>query len=150
VVEAHALRAGLGEEEAIQRAHVQSLDDKIYTFLYIVEMVARKPVEFVGSSLDDLRSFPLAARRPGRTPARPGCSRVSTPTTGSRCPQQERASREIRIRDASGAFRVMYVAKLADAIYVLHCFHKKTQRTSRLDLDLATSRYRELMKEHRP
>jgi phage-related protein len=44
----------------------------------------------------------------------------------------------------------MYVARLADAIYVLHCFQKKTQRTSRIDLDLATSRYRELMKEHRP
>jgi len=58
--------------------------------------------------------------------------------------------RELHIRDASGASRVMYGAKFADAGYVLHRFQKKTQRTSRLDLDLATSRYRELMKEHRP
>ena len=54
---------------------------------------------------------------------------------------------EIRIRDAAGAFRVAYGAKFAEAIYVLHCFQKKTQRTSRPDLDLAESRYRDLLKE---
>jgi phage-related protein len=55
--------------------------------------------------------------------------------------------REIRIRDAGGAFRVMYVAKFADAVYVLHCFQKKTQTTRKADLDLAGQRYRELLKE---
>ncbi|MGH7100943.1 MAG: type II toxin-antitoxin system RelE/ParE family toxin [Acetobacteraceae bacterium] len=55
--------------------------------------------------------------------------------------------REIRIRDASGAFRVLYVAKFADAIYVLHCFQKKTKATSKTDLDLAAARYRDLVKE---
>lgn len=55
--------------------------------------------------------------------------------------------REIRIRDASGAFRVVYVAKFADAIYVLHCFQKKPQRTSKGDLELAECRYRDLLKE---
>ena len=52
--------------------------------------------------------------------------------------------REIRIRDASGAFRIIYVAKFDKAVYVLHCFQKKTQKTSKADLDLATRRYREL------
>jgi phage-related protein len=55
--------------------------------------------------------------------------------------------REIRIRDAAGAFRIIYVAKFADAVYVLHCFQKKTQKTSKTDLDLATKRYRDLMRE---
>jgi len=55
--------------------------------------------------------------------------------------------KEIRIRDATGAFRVMYVTKLADAIYVLHCFQKKSQQTSKVDLDLAKERYRDLLKE---
>ena len=55
--------------------------------------------------------------------------------------------REIRIRDAAGAFRVIYVAKFADAIYVLHCFQKKTEKTSRADVDLAAKRYRDLLKE---
>lgn len=55
--------------------------------------------------------------------------------------------KEIRIWDAAGAFRVIYVTKFADTVYVLHCFQKKTQRTSKIDLDLATKRYRELLRE---
>jgi len=58
--------------------------------------------------------------------------------------------KEIRIRDAAGAFRIIYVAKLADAIYVLHCFQKKSQKTSGTDLDLAAKRYRDLLKELDP
>jgi phage-related protein len=54
---------------------------------------------------------------------------------------------EIRIRGAAGAFRVIYVAKFADAVYVLHCFRKTTQKTSKTDLDLAVKRYRELTME---
>lgn len=48
--------------------------------------------------------------------------------------------------DAGGAFRVIYVAKL-EGIYVLHCFQKKSQRTSRGGIDLATQRYKELLKD---
>jgi phage-related protein len=58
-----------------------------------------------------------------------------------------RRVREIRIRDAAGAFRVLYVAKFDDAVYVLHCFQKKTQKTSETDISLATQRYRDLLKE---
>jgi phage-related protein len=36
----------------------------------------------------------------------------------------------------------MYVAKFVDAVYVLHCFHKKTQATSRQDKEIAEARYR--------
>lgn len=53
--------------------------------------------------------------------------------------------REIRIRDAAGAFRVIYLAKLPDAVYVLHCFQKKTEETSQQDITLAQKRYKELM-----
>ena len=56
---------------------------------------------------------------------------------------------EIRIRDVTGAFRVVYVAKFASAVYVLHCFQKKTQRTSKPDLELAERRYRELINDLR-
>ena len=55
--------------------------------------------------------------------------------------------REIRVRDADGAFRVIYVAKLANAVYVLHCFQKKTQRTNKQDIDLAKSRYKQLLQD---
>lgn len=42
--------------------------------------------------------------------------------------------------------RVMYVAKLEDAVYVLHCFQKKTQRTSKADIALAQDRYKALIR----
>lgn len=58
--------------------------------------------------------------------------------------------REIRIREASGAFRVIYVAKFEAAIFVLHCFQKKTQKTSREDVALATQRLKDLIKELGP
>lgn len=58
-----------------------------------------------------------------------------------------RGVREIRIRDDGGAFRVVYVAKLEGTIYVLHCFQKKAQATSKPDLDLAAKRYRDLVME---
>ncbi len=51
-------------------------------------------------------------------------------------------TREIRISDAKGIFRVMYVAKFEEAVYVLHCFQKKTQATSKQDKDLAAACYR--------
>jgi len=55
--------------------------------------------------------------------------------------------KEIRILDAAGAFRGIYVAKFADAVYVLHCFQKKADKTRKADLDLAAQRYRDLLKE---
>jgi phage-related protein len=58
-----------------------------------------------------------------------------------------RGAKDIRIRDEAGAFGVLYVAKFADAIYVLHCFQKKTEKTSKADVELAAKRYRELLKE---
>lgn len=50
---------------------------------------------------------------------------------------------EIRVREESGAYRVIYVARFEDAVYVLHAFQKKSQKTARLDLDLAKQRYRD-------
>jgi phage-related protein len=48
--------------------------------------------------------------------------------------------REIRIRDASGAFRIIYLATLPDRVLVLHAFQKKTQQTAQRDIDLAMRR----------
>ena len=54
---------------------------------------------------------------------------------------------EIRIRDDAGAFRVIYVARLANAVHVLHCFQKKSRKTDQRDIDLARQRYRDLEQE---
>jgi phage-related protein len=109
-------------------------------------MLDAKPVEFRGSALEDLRAFPKAAQREaghqldqvqhGREPD----DWKPMNTVG-------RGMREIRIRDAAGAFRVLYVAKFDDAVYVLHCFQKKTQKTSKTDMNLTAHRYRNLLKE---
>ena len=55
---------------------------------------------------------------------------------------------EIRISDEAGQFRVIYIAKLKDAVFVLHCFQKKSQKTPLKDLDLASKRLRELLQGH--
>jgi phage-related protein len=56
---------------------------------------------------------------------------------------------EIRIKDEASIFRVLYVARFEDAVSVAHCFQKKTQRTAKSDLDLASKRYAELVKEQK-
>ena len=100
-----------------------------------------KPVRFVGSAKDDLSAFPKSARtragheifmvQVGRNPD----DWKPMPTVGS-------GACEIRVRDEAGAFRVIYVAKFENAVYVLHSFQKKTRKTSRADLELARERYR--------
>ena len=54
--------------------------------------------------------------------------------------------KEIRVRDAARAFRVIYIAKFEEAVFVLHCFRKKTSKTAKLDIDLAKLRLKELMR----
>ena len=54
---------------------------------------------------------------------------------------------ELRVWDEAGTFRVVYVAKLEDAVYVLHCFQKKTQQTAQRDIELARKRLKALVKE---
>ncbi|NWA01198.1 type II toxin-antitoxin system RelE/ParE family toxin [Pseudomonas gingeri] len=105
-----------------------------------------KPIAFCGSSLGDLRAFPEDARREA--------GHQLDQVQQGREPDDWKAMasigagvREIRIREASGAFQVIYVAKFEDAIFVLHCFQKKTQKTSRSDIVLATQRLKDLIKE---
>jgi phage-related protein len=58
-----------------------------------------------------------------------------------------RGVREIRVRDRSGAFRVVYLATLSDRVVVLHAFQKKTQHTPKHELDLAAKRLRDLRRD---
>lgn len=105
-----------------------------------------KPIEFRGSSLDDLRDFPLSIRRE----AGHQLGHVQNglePDDWKPMPSIGQGVQEIRVRDITGAFRVIYVAKFSGAVYVLHCFQKKTQKTSKSDLNVAESRYRELIQE---
>lgn len=107
-----------------------------------------KPLEFLGDSLDCLREFPKDARREAGFQL-DRVQRGLVPYDWKPMSTVGAGVREIRIRDESGAYRVLYVAKRADAVYVLHCFQKKTQAIPKQDIELASKRYRELMKEQR-
>jgi phage-related protein len=109
-------------------------------------LIESKPVEFRGSALEDLRAFPEAARREAGYQL-DQVQHGHEPDDWKPMNTVGQGVREIRIRDAAGAFRVMYVAKFDNAVYVLHCFQKKTQKTSKADLNPAAQRYRELVKE---
>lgn len=105
-----------------------------------------KPIEFRGSSLDDLRTFPQTAMRE----AGYQLDRVQhglAPDDAKSMVSIGPGVMELRIWDEAGTFRVVYVAKLADAVFVLHCFQKKTQQTAKRDIDLAKKRLKDLMKE---
>lgn len=108
-----------------------------------------KPLVFRGSALDDLRGFPGAARRQaGFQLAR--VQQGLDPGDWKPMATIGQGVREIRVRDDDGAFRVIYVAKFAEAVFVLHCFQKKSQRTAREDIALATRRYKDLVRELEP
>ena len=102
-----------------------------------------KPVVFLADSLDRLRAFPDRARRSSGYQL-DRVQRGLDPEDWKPVATVGPGVREIRVRDASGAYRVVFVANLNDAVYVLHAFQKKTQRTSARDLLLAQSRFREL------
>jgi len=108
-----------------------------------------KPVSFLGDSLDEVRSFPEDARREmGFQIDR--LQRGLDPDDWKPMKTVGPGVREIRVREASGAYRVIYIATLEDAVYVLHAFRKKTRATSKRDLDLAATRFRELMRRKGP
>lgn len=101
-----------------------------------------KPIEFLGDSRDQLRDFPDAAR------SRAGVELFAVqlgaePTDWKPMKTVGPGVREIRVRDASGAFRVVYLATLPDRVLVLHAFQKKTQQTAQQDIELAARRLRE-------
>ena len=52
--------------------------------------------------------------------------------------------KEVRLKDDSGAYRVIYVASFAEAVFVLHAFQKKSQKTPKREIDLAIQRYKDL------
>jgi phage-related protein len=101
-----------------------------------------KPITFLGGSLDDLRGFPADARREAGYQL-DRVQRGLDPDDWRPMPSIGAGVREIRVRERAAAFRVIYVATFADAVYVLHAFQKKTRQTAKRDVDLAALRLRE-------
>ena len=101
-----------------------------------------KPLEFVGSSLEDLKGFPAEARRAAGFELG-FVQRGLEPSDWKLMKEVGAGAREIRIH-VLGEWRVLYVAKFARAVYVLHASQKKTQKTRREDIELARKRYRQI------
>ncbi|MGK9168270.1 type II toxin-antitoxin system RelE/ParE family toxin [Inquilinus limosus] len=98
---------------------------------------------FLGDSLDRIREFPETARREAGVELRQ-IQLGLDPSDWKPMKTIGLGVREVRIRDKAGAFRVIYLVKRGDAVYVLHAFQKKTQQTAKKDLDLAAARFRQI------
>ena len=113
-------------------------------------MSDEKEIRWIGSSYEDLLAFPDESRRSagfqlGKIQA------GLEPDDWKPFAEIGAGTREIRIRDSHGNYRVIYVAKFEEAVYVLHCFQKKTQATGKEDKSIAETRYRAVAnarKEH--
>ena len=109
-------------------------------------MEQEKEIRWMGSAYADIFNFPLESRREagfqlGKVQA--GLDPDDWKPFGN----VGAGTREIRIRDATGIYQVIYVAKFYEAIYVLHCFQKKTESTTKRDKDIVEARYRALVRE---
>jgi len=107
-----------------------------------------KDVRFVDSSLDDLKNFPAGARREAGFELRNVQSGLQ-PSDWKPMSTGGSGAGEIRIKDEAGIYRVIYVAKFEEAVFVLHAFEKKTRRTSKADIALARARYKALAEERK-
>lgn len=106
-----------------------------------------KRIGWIGRSRSDLRAFPEEARRKAGFQLR-ALQRGERPSDTKPMSSIGAGVEEIRIR-TDGAFRIFYVAKFEEAVYVLHAFEKKTQKTAQKDLQLGRRRYQEMLAQRR-
>lgn len=125
-------------------------DDALASFLlsYIQFSILHmmKPVRFLGDSLKCLRDFPEDARHDAGYQL-DKVQRGEQPDDFKPMRSIGKGVEEIRVRDHTGAYRLIYIARLAEAVYVLHAFPKKTQATSSRDIAIAKERLGQLMRE---
>lgn len=111
--------------------------------------IVEKPIHWMGSSLKDIKDekvFSLEARKE----AGHQLSQVQMgldPDDWKPFDEVGPGTREIRINQDDGWYQIMYVAKFQEAVYVLHCFKKKTTSTRKKEIEIANSRYKEVIAE---
>ncbi len=104
-----------------------------------------KPLRFLGDSLKCLRSFPAEARQDlGYQLDK--VQRGEQPSDFKPMSSVGGGVEEIRLRDETGAYRVIYIARFSEAVFVLHAFQKKTRTTSKHDIDTAKERFAQLVR----
>jgi len=103
-----------------------------------------KKVIWMGSSKADLKSFPTAVMDDmGHQLFLVQCG--LDPNDWKPMTTVGIGVKEIRVRDAAGVYRTVYLATRPEAVYVLHCFQKKTQQTARRDINLARQRLKSVL-----
>ncbi len=106
-----------------------------------------KPLTWIGSSREDLLQFPAEVRRRVGFELR-AVQRGDEPSDCKPMPIVGAGVYELRLQ-TGGAYRVFYIAKFQEAVYVLHAFQKKTQKTTKRDIALGQQRYKEAQHAHR-
>jgi len=105
-----------------------------------------KDIDWRGSSLKDLRDFPVGARKDAGYELEQ-IQHGLPPTEWKSVNQWGSGVFEIKLEAIAGTFRVIYIAKFEEAIYILHCFQKKNQQTSPKDVAVIKARYAEVVRE---
>jgi phage-related protein len=104
-----------------------------------------KPINWIGTSRDDICSFPEDARRKAGFQLR-AVQRGEAPVDFKSMPIVGKGVQEIRIR-TEDAYRIFYVARFDEEIYVLHAFQKQTQKTTKQDIQIGQQRYQQMIEE---
>ncbi len=102
-----------------------------------------KPVRFLGDSLKRVREFPEDAKHDAGYQL-DKVQRGKQPDDFKPMPSIGKGVEEIRVQDDTDIYRIIYTARIPEAVYVLHAFQKKTQTTSKQDIEIAKQRYTEL------
>ncbi len=110
-----------------------------------IQAVTDKPIEWVGSAKKDLIDFPNDARRQVGFELR-SIQQGDLPSDFKPMSIVGKGVEEIRIQ-TDDAYRIFYVARFEEAVYVLHAFQKKTQKTSRSDIELGQQRYKQMLQQ---
>ena len=111
------------------------------------DIIRRKPVRWLGDSLNRVREFPRGARQAVGTELH-YVQEGEMPSDWKVMRSVGYGLNEIRVHPGD-EYRALYVAKFAESVYVLHVFEKKTRKTPTSDIDLASKRYRDLIAERR-
>ena len=102
-----------------------------------------KPIYWIGTSKTDIAQFPSDAKRKAGFQLR-AVQRGYSPTDFKPMAIVGKGVEEIRIKTGE-AYRIFYVARFPEAVYVLHAFNKKTQKTFKKDIEVGKQRYRSMI-----
>jgi len=107
-----------------------------------------KDIVFLGDSLERLREFPIGIKQEaGYELHKVQCGEY--PTDFKPLKIVGKGVMEIRLKDVSGIYRIVYAAKIGDLVYIFHACQQKTQKTAQSDIDLAKDRYKQLLQEQK-